>query len=140
MEYEAVSSPVNRLNPHFCPTCIVSSDDDDDLISEVIYSENGGVTYAVKCNLSENSAADQAEVITVDGLKTYIQLESSPRIHEVQSDPPANDAGFESETEGEEGVSSQECPAITFEISVPVSPAPIPIPMPKQGSSSVKHY
>ena len=111
----------------------------------MIYSESGGVTYAVKCNLSENCApaeveitGGQSEVITVDGLKTYIQLESSPRIHEVQSDPPANDAGFESETEGEEGVSSQECPAITFEISVPVSPAPIPIPMPKQGSSSVK--
>ena len=121
----------------------------------MIYSKSGGVTYAVKCNLSENCAANEAEitggqgeVITVDGLKTYIQLESSPRIHEAaqvigesESDPPANDAGFESETESEEECvsSSNECPAVMFEISVPVSPAPIPIPMPKQGSSSVKH-
>ena len=121
----------------------------------MIYSKSGGVTYAVKCNLSENCAANEAEitggqgeVITVDGLKTYIQLESSPRIHkaaqvigESESDPPANDAGFESETESEEECvsSSNECPAVMFEISVPVSPSPIPIPMPKQGSSSVKH-
>ena len=120
----------------------------------------GNVSYAVKCNVSENCALDgdiveeeEAEIggqnitsvggndiITVDGHKTYLQLES-PRIQiaedasqvrsEREKDPSKNDAIIE--TESDEGVSSGECPAVTFEISVPVSPAPTQTPMPKQG-------
>ena len=144
---------------------IIISDDDDDLISEMIYSEVGNVSYAVKCNVIENSAVGSEEtdlggqnitafgneIITVDGLKTYLQLESCPRTQvtedgnqvpsEHEKDPSTNDGittlvGIPGiETESDEGVSSRESAAatFTFEIDVPVSPAPIPTPMPKQG-------
>ena len=161
------------LKSHFAPICIVSDDDDDDLISEVIYSEGGAVSYAVKCNVSENCAAvgveEEAslgsqsitavgkEIITVEGLKTYLQLESVPRIQitedashvlsEHEKDPSANGgirifAGSLVEASGietERGKcdssweSDTTANPVTFEISAPVSPAPIQTPMPLQG-------
>ena len=96
----------------------------------MIYSDGGNVSYAVKCELSENC---EVEVELGPGLKTYLQLGTScPQIlSEQENDPSMNDqiTGIESE----EGASSRECPEITLDISVPVSPAPNLTPMPKQG-------